>query len=223
MRFLLDINHNPVVLTVISYHLECLGWKIGKNALTSNPYWSKFPTGIPRYFEIDIESKNLSWTGGEEENDPIKMYDTIDSFEEATAFMQFLRDNFEKMKNVPEPLPPLPPVPNPYTEYYANDPSPVHYYQKHLKQSDMVDKLLMLKKELIEEYHHSMKYGSVGYEHDALYHKIKQVEYKLDSLDYYKTKTPSYYDEPYSDSYGMNNDGYYVTPKWKCQTNGLDY
>jgi len=98
----IDIGHNPQVLAIITYHLECWGWEAFENTYPSNPNWVAFPNKIARFFEISIEGKNFHWKGGEEFGDN-ELYDKVVTPEAAHALMEFIKDNAEVLKDVPLP------------------------------------------------------------------------------------------------------------------------
>ena len=107
MKIHIDIGHNPQVLSIITYHLECWGWEAFENAQPSNPNWVAFPNKIARFFEISIEGKNFHWKGGEEFGDN-ELFDKVETPEAAHALMEFVKENADVFKDVPLPKPPTP-------------------------------------------------------------------------------------------------------------------
>jgi hypothetical protein len=102
VKFQIDIGHNPQVLAIITYHLQCWGWDIFENTQPPNPNWVAFPNKTARLFEISVEGKNFHWKGGEEFGDN-ELYDKVVTPEAAHALMEFIKDNVEVLKDVPLP------------------------------------------------------------------------------------------------------------------------
>jgi hypothetical protein len=128
MRIFIDIKHNNATYQVLRYRLECLGWLVAPNAQPDNINWIKLTNGLGRFFILDIESRELTWKGGED-YDGEGNEDVIDTPAAACGLADFLAEKADFLKDVPLPAPK-----HFYSEYQASWEVPPNAYLKQQEQ-----------------------------------------------------------------------------------------
>jgi hypothetical protein len=230
MTFRIDISHNLILYKLLYYKLECMGWEIQANAQLDNPSWTQFPNQVGNYFALDVEKKSFHWIGGEDCEGNGHVCDLLATMEDVETLMEFIKENVDLMKNVPVPVDPPKPTwkpmtsepmwgTNPCKEVPLDYPDPYKYYyteyEKPKSYQYQIDKLLAMKKQLIEYYNEACYYNDSHYKQEAIKKKIYAIEDELANLgdpQHAKYKKMGGLYDKYGHGYGGYNDPYYNDP-----------